>query len=116
MRALSGIPDVEASHFAFPNTENMSDSFVHQSVGLALERIAFEIADGLQDFGNDRAIRIAMKAHSLDVRTDDGPLARPVLAHGFAPMNVAAVHAVGPGDIVGGRDQNAVDVARVKAI
>ena len=44
------------------------------------------------------------------------PLARPVRAHGLAAMDVAAIHAVGPGDIIGERGQNAVDVPRVEAI
>ena len=57
-----------------------------------------------------------MKAHRLDVRTDHGPLARPVLAYGFAAMDVATIHTVGPGDIIGEHGQHAVYVPRVKAI
>jgi hypothetical protein len=53
---------------------------VFKPVRLALKRFAFEIADGLSDFCDDRAISSAMKAHRLNVRTDYGPLARPVLA------------------------------------
>ena len=94
----------------------MSDRLVLKPVRLALERFAFEIADGLPDFCDDRAVRSSMKAHRLDVRTDDGPLARPVLAYGLAAMNVATIHTVGPGDIVGERGQHAVYVPRVKAI
>ena len=81
-----------------------------------LERFAFEIADGLSDFCDDRAIRTSMKAYRLDVRTDHGPLARPVLAHGLAAMHVATVHTVGPNDIIGERGQNAVYVPRIEAI
>ena len=44
------------------------------------------------------------------------PLARPVLAYGLAAMDVAAIHTVGPGDIIGERGQHAVYVPRVKAI
>src|SRR5271154_4075462 len=83
---------------------------------LTLERFAFEIADGLPDFRDDRAILSSMKAHRLDVRTDHGPLARPVRAYGLAGMDVAAIHAVGPGDIIGERGQHAVDVPRIEAI
>src|SRR5258707_8471113 len=52
----------------------MSDRLVLQPVRLPLERFAFEIADGLPDLCDDRAIRSSMKAHRLDVRTDHGPL------------------------------------------
>ena len=34
-----------------------------------LPRFAFEIADGLPDFRDDRAIRSSVKAYRLDVRT-----------------------------------------------
>lgn len=83
---------------------------------LPLERFAFEIADGLPDLCDDRAIRSSMKAHRLEVRTDHGPLARPVLAYGLAAMDVATIHTVGPGDIIGEHGQHAVYVPRVKAI
>ena len=115
-RLLGSILYVEASHLALSKTENVSDRLVFKPVRLPLERFAFEIADGLADFRDDRAIRGSMKAHRLDVRTDHGPLARPVLAYGFAPMDVATIHAVGPGDIIGEHGQHAVYVPRVKAI
>jgi hypothetical protein len=89
---LGGILDVEASHLALSKTENVSDRLVFETVRLPLERLAFEIADGLPDFCDDRAIRSSMKAHRLDVRTDHGPLARPVLAYGLAAMDVATIH------------------------
>jgi hypothetical protein len=114
--ALGSILDVEASHLALSKTENVSDRLVFKPVRLPLERFAFEIADGLPDFCDDRAIRSSMKAHRLDVRTDQGPLARPVFAYCFAPMNVATIHTVGPGDIIGEHGQHAVNVPRVKAI
>jgi hypothetical protein len=113
---LGGILDVEASHLALSKTENVSDHLVFKPVRLPLERFAFEIADGLPDFRDDRAIRSSMKAHRIDVRTDHGPLARPVLAYCFAPMNVATIHTVGPGDIIGEHGQHAVNVPRVEAI
>jgi len=89
---LGGILDVEASHLALSETENVSDRLVYEPVRLPPERLAFEIADGLPDFCDDRAIRSSMKAHRLDVRTDHGPLARPVLAYGLAAMDVATIH------------------------
>ena len=102
---LGSILDVEASHLALSKTENVSDHLVFKPVRLPLERFAFEIADGLPDFCDDRAIRSSTKAHRLDVRTDQGPLARPVFANCFAPMNVATIHTVGPGDIIGEHGQ-----------
>src|ERR1700757_1719741 len=94
----------------------MSDRLVFEPVRLPLERFAFEIADGLPDFCDDRAIRSSMKADRLRPRTDHGPLARPVLAYCFAPMNVATIHTVGPDDIIREHGQHAVNVPRVKAI
>ncbi len=111
-----GILDIEASHLALSKTEHVSDRLVFEPVRLPLKRLAFEIADGLSDLRDDRAILSSMKAHRLDVRTDHGPLARPVRAYGLAAMDMAAIHAVGPGDIVGERGQHAVDVPRVEAI
>src|SRR6266404_5540181 len=52
----------------------------------------------------------------LDVRTDHAPLARPVLAYGLAAMDVATIHTVGPGDVIGEHGQHAVYIPRVKAI
>src|SRR4029450_13454367 len=105
-----------ASHLALSKTENVSDRLVFKPVRLPLQRVAFEIADGLPDFCVDRAIRSSMKAHRLDVRTDHGPLARPVLAYGLAAVDVATIHTVGPGDIIGELGKHAVYVPRVKAI
>ena len=85
MEASSSILDVEASHLAVSETENVSDRLVFKPVRLPLERFAFEISDGLPDLCDDRAIRSSIKAHRLDVRTDYGPLARPVLTYGLAP-------------------------------
>ena len=38
------------------------------------------------------------------------------LAYGLAAMDVATIHTVGPGDIIGEHGQHAVYVPRVKAI
>jgi hypothetical protein len=114
--SLGSVLYVEASHLALSKTENVSDRLVFKPVRLPLERFAFEIADGLPDFCDDRAIRSSMKAHRFDVWTDDGPLARPVLAYCFAPMNVATIHTVGTDDIIGEHGPHAVNVPCVKAI
>ena len=76
----------------FPYRRRKTRPTVFEPVRLPVERLAFEIADGLPDFCDDRAIRSSMKAHRLDVRTDHGPLARPVLAYGLAAMDVATIH------------------------
>jgi hypothetical protein len=85
----------------------VSDRPVLQPVRQPLERLAFEIADGLPDLGDDRAIRGSTKAHGLDVRTDHAPLARPVLAYGLPAVNMATVHTVRPSDISGEHGQDA---------
>ena len=88
---LGDILDVEASHLAFPKTENVSDRLVLQPVRLFLKLFALEIADGLPDLCDDRTVPSSTKAHRLDVRTDQSPLARPVLAQGLAAMDVAEI-------------------------
>ena len=113
---LGGILDVESRHLALSKAEDVSDRLVLEPVRLPLERLAFEIVDGLPDFGDDRAIRRAMKSHRLDVRADHAPLAGPVLAYGLAAMDVAAIHAVGPHHIIGEHGQGTVDVSRIEAI
>jgi hypothetical protein len=110
------ILDIEASHLAISKPKNVPDRFVPKPVRLVLERFAFEIVDGLPDLCDDRAILSSMKAHRLDARTDHGPLARPVLAYGLAAMDVAAIHSVGPGDVIGERGQHAVYVPRVESV
>ena len=62
-KRLGSILDVEASHLALSKTENVSDCLVFKPVRLPLERFAFEIADGLPDFCDDRAIRGSTKGH-----------------------------------------------------
>ena len=89
---LGNVLDIEASDLAASKTKDVSDRLVFKPVRLPLERFAFEIADRLPDFCDDRAIRSSMKAHRLDVRTDHSPLARPVLAYGLAAMDVATLH------------------------
>src|SRR3569832_1438392 len=111
------ILDVEASHLAFAKPKHVSDRLVLKPVRrLPLERVACEVADGLTDFGEDRAVCGAMKAYRLDTWTDHGPLPCPVRAHDLTAVNVAAIHPIGPCDIVGKCGQHAVDVPRVKAI
>jgi hypothetical protein len=67
--------------------------------------------------GSDHVCRAKSKSEAtLDVRTDHSPLARPVLTYGLAAMDVATIHTVGPGDIIGEHGQHAVYVPRVEAI
>lgn len=113
---LGGILDVEASHLAVSKTEDVSDRLVLQPVRLALKRLAFEIVDGLPNLCDDCIVSSPVEAHRFDVRTDHGPLAGPVLAHSLATVNVAAIHAVGPSDIIGKHGQHAVDIPRVEAV
>jgi hypothetical protein len=113
---LSGIPDVEACHLAVSKAEDVFNRLVLQPVGLALKRLAFEIADGLPNLCDDYVVSSPVEAHRFDVRTDHAPLAGPVLAHGLATVNVAAIHAVGPGDIIGKHGQHAINIPRVEAV
>jgi hypothetical protein len=113
---LGGVLNVEARHLAVSKTEHVSDRLVFEPVRLPLKRLALEITDGLPDLCDDRTVRGSTKAHRLDARTDHAPLARPILAYRLAAMDVAPIHAVGPGDIIGERGQHAVYVPRVKAI
>ena len=83
---------------------------------LALKRLTLEIADGLPNLCDDCVVSSPVEAHRFDVRTDHGPLAGPVLAHGLATMNVAAIHAVGPSDIIGKNGQHAIDIPRIEAV
>jgi len=85
-------------------------------VRLALKRLTLEIADGLPNLCDDCVVSSPVEAHRFDVRTDHGPLAGPVLAHGLATMNVAAIHAVGPSDIIGKNGQHAIDIPRIEAV
>lgn len=111
---LGGIPDVEASHLAVSKAEDVFNRLVLQPVRLALKRLAF--VDGLPNLCDDCAVRSPVEAHRFDVRTDHGPLAGPIRAHGLATMNVAAIHAGGPSDIIGKRGQHAVNIPRVEAV
>jgi hypothetical protein len=112
----SGILDVEASHLAVSKAEDVSNRLVLQPVRLPLKRLAFEIVDGLPNLYDDCVVSSLVEAHRFDVRTDHGPLAGPVLAHGLATVNVAAIHAVGPSDIIGKHGQHAIDIPRVEAV
>jgi MarR family transcriptional regulator, transcriptional regulator for hemolysin len=113
---LGGILDVEASHLAVSKAEDVFNRLVLQPVRLALKWLAFEIVDGLPNLCDDCVVSSPVEAYRFDVRADHGPLAGPVLAHGLATVNVAAIHAVGPSDIIGKRGQHAIDIPRVEAV
>ncbi|MBB6221468.1 hypothetical protein GGE66_002441 [Rhizobium leguminosarum] len=51
----------------------------------------------------------------LDMRADDSPLTSPVIAHGLTTMDMAALHAVGPGDIIRKDGKDRVNVSGVEA-
>jgi MarR family transcriptional regulator for hemolysin len=113
---LGGFLDIEASHLAVSKAEDVFNRLVLQPVRLVLKRLAFEIVDGLPNLCDDCVVSSPVEAHRFDVRTDHGPLAGPVLAHGLATVNVAAIHAVGPSDIIGKHGQHAIDIPRVEAV
>ena len=100
--------NVEAGDLAFLKAEHVPDHLVLQPVRLILQWPAFEIADGLLDLPDNRPVRNLVEAHGLDMRTDDGPLACPVLANGLAAVYVAAVHSVGPSDVASQRRKAAL--------
>ncbi len=108
--------NVEAGDLALLKAEHVPDQLVLQPVRLILQWLAFEIADGLLDLHDNRPVHSLVEAHGLDVRTDDGSLACPVFPNGLAAVNVAAVHSVGPSDVIGERGKDAVDVSRVEAV
>lgn len=110
------ILDIEAGHLAVAKTEDVPDGLVLKSVSLLLKWSAVEIVDGLTDFRDDRAIGRFAKAQGLYVGTDDRPLARPVIAYGRVAVDVATIHTVGPGDIVGKSVQYPINVPRIEAI
>ncbi len=94
----------------------MADRFVLEPVRLILSRPALQIPHGLADRDDDRSIRAPAEAQGLDVRADDGPLTRPVFADRLAAVDVAALHASGPGDVIGECIEHTVDVAHVEAV
>ena len=96
--------------------ENVTDRVVLEPVRLILQRPALQIPHGLADLDDDRSIRAPVEAQGLDVRADDGPLARPVFADALAAVDVAALHAIGPGDVIGECVEHTVDVSRVEAV
>ncbi len=108
--------NVEASNLAILKEKDVHHGLVLQPVRFILQRLAFEIADGLLDLHDDRAICRLGKTHRLDMRADNSPLAGPILSYGLKPMNMATIHAVGPSYVVGQHSKNAVDVPRIEAV
>ena len=107
--------NVEASDLAILKAKDVHHRLVLQPVRLIMQRLAFEIADGLLDLHDDRAICGLGETHRLDMRADNSPLAGPILSDGLKPMNMATIHAVGPSDVVGQHSKNAVDVPCIEA-
>ena len=88
--------NVEASDLAIVKAKDVHHRLVLQPLRLIVQRPAFEIADGLLDLHDDRAICGLSETHRLDVRADNSPLAGPILSDGLKPMNMATIQAVGP--------------------
>src|SRR3984885_4093364 len=97
---LGDIVDVEASHLALAKTEDVSDRLVLQAVRLPLKRFALEIADGLPDLCDDRAVLSSTKAERIDVRTDKAPVGPPLRGSALAPRGGPAAHPVARGNII----------------
>ena len=108
--------NVEASDLAILKAKDVHHRLVLQPVRLILQRPALEIADGLLDLHDDRAICGLGETHRLDMRADDSPLAGPILSDGLKPMNMATIHAVGPSYVVCQHSKNAVDVPCIEAV
>ena len=108
--------NVEASDLAIVKAKDVHHRLVLQPLRLILQRPAFEIADGLLDLHDDRAICGLSETHRLDVRADNSPLAGPILSDGLKPMNMATIQAVGLSYVVGQHSKNAVDVPCVEAV
>ena len=80
------------------------------------EEVSGEIVDYLMDFDLDGTVGRGGKIDWFDARIDEGPLAGPIGADAFARVDVAAIHAIGPGDVGIESGEDALDVARVEAI
>ena len=109
-------PDVEAGNLAISQVEDVTDLLVLEPVCLTLQRPALQIRHRLTDLHDDRSIRIPGKSQGLDVGADNGPLARPVFADTPAAVDVPALHAIGPGDVISECVEHTVDVSRVEAV
>ena len=84
MRSRS-VLNVEASDLAILKAKDVHHRLVLQPVRLILQRLAFEIADGLLDLHDDRAICGLGETHRLDMRADNSPLAGPILLTASSP-------------------------------
>jgi hypothetical protein len=108
------VEDFEPRDLACMQAEDVDEGFVRKAVGLTFEAAALRVADGLLHFDEDCAVGLLGEAEGLDAGADDGPLAGPVVADGFTAVKVAAVHAVGPGYVLGERGEESVDVPGVE--
>ena len=79
-----------------------------------LEELALGGADDLVDVDGDAAVVALGDLDRLDVPVDHGELARPVLAHGVAAVDAAALHPVRPVDVGRQALEHGLDVARVE--
>jgi hypothetical protein len=77
---------------------------------------ACQVTDDLMHLNHDCARWVGKETPGLDSRIDLAPLPKPVLANGFATVDPAAFHAVGPIDVrVHGR-QHRVNVMAIERV
>ena len=88
--------NVETSDLAVLKSKDVHHGLFLPPVRLILQRLAFDVADGLLDLHDDRAICGLGETHRLDMRTDNSPLAGLILSDGLTTTKMAAIHAVGP--------------------
>ena len=80
------------------------------------KEIPFEIVHHLVHFDSHLPFGAFRKRYRLDVRIYGCPLARPVAADSFAPVDVPSFHAVCPNDIFMQGCEHRLDVASVEEI
>jgi len=82
--------------------------------GCVQEEVAFQIVDDLMDGDHPVLILVGVDGNGFHVRAKCCELARPVVAHGFSSMDVAAFHSVRPFNLrVHARDYR-IDVAGIE--
>jgi len=75
-----------------------------------------QVAHDLMHFDDDFPLESFGELERLDVRIDHRPLACPVAAHSLATVDVAAVHSIGPDDVLVHRGEERLRVASVEPV
>ena len=78
------------------------------------ENFALEIACDLMDFNDEAAGFIPRNGQRLHMRINDRPLASPICTHRVAPMDVSALHSVGPCNVRMHSRQDFIDKALIE--